>query len=67
MVFTASRKRGHQATVRGKFREIGYHPNGVCQSHYNETEVYIGMCLNKGPCCLSMGHQPRGENATTKS
>nr|XP_048278081.1 beta-defensin 108B [Myodes glareolus] len=53
--------------VRGKFKEICERPNGVCQSYCLETEVYVGRCLNKRPCCLPMGNQPGVENVTPKS
>lgn len=53
--------------VRGKFKEICERPNGVCQLYCLETEVYVGRCLNRRPCCLPMGNQPRVEDDTPKS
>ncbi|XP_050008117.1 beta-defensin 108B [Alexandromys fortis] len=60
---------GHvlSSRFRGKFKEICERPNGVCQLYCLETEVYVGRCLNRRPCCLPMGNQPRVEDDTPKS
>ncbi|XP_027621245.1 beta-defensin 108B [Tupaia chinensis] len=50
--------------ARGKFKEVCERPNGSCQEFCIETEILVGKCIDRRPCCLPMGNQPRIESTT---
>ncbi|XP_023406981.1 beta-defensin 108B, partial [Loxodonta africana] len=54
--------------ARGKFKEVCERPNGFCREFCIETEILVGKCLDRRPCCMPLLDQPKAESTeSTKS